>query len=69
MYQHVKYVTNQVLLQIKRKGFTREALEKSGKLLWRLFRVFQAYNKKQEKLTVKKVIDIVKQLEKIIGGG
>ena len=68
MYQHVKYVTNQVLLQIKRHGFEKEAMVKCGKLLWRLFRVFQAYSSKQRDLTLKEVVNIVKQFRKIVAG-
>lgn len=68
MYQHVKYVSNQVLLQVKRHGFEKEAMVKCGKLLWRLFVVFQAYNAKKRDLTLKEVVNIVQQFRKIVTG-
>jgi hypothetical protein len=55
--QHLGYVFNQILQTVARDGATQEALEKSGKLLLRLYSVFQMYKKKKELCTAPEWID------------
>ena len=44
--EHMKFVFNQVLQRLRETGWSAETAEKSGKLLWRLYAVYQAYKEK-----------------------
>lgn len=61
MFNHITYVSNRILLLSKREGISRDTLEEMGKYLWRLFRVFQAYNHKRKNVTLKEIIAIAKE--------
>jgi hypothetical protein len=68
MFNHISYVSNQCLQIMKREGLSSESLVLIGKLLWRLFRVFQAYNEKQREVTLSRIIDIVQEFKNVFGG-
>ena len=69
MFNHVTYVTNRILLMLRDEGVTRDVLERSGKYLWRLFMVFQAYNHKKRDVTFKEIIGIVEEFKTVFAGG
>lgn len=48
---HLKLVFNQALQRLRETGFSAETAEKVGKLLWRLYNVFQAYKAKGREFT------------------
>lgn len=68
MFNHVTYVANRILMLAKKEGTSKESLVIMGKYLWRLFRVFQAYSAKQEKITLEKVINVVIEFKEVFGG-
>ena len=59
MFNHIVYVTNQILLLAKREGIGKNSLTKMGKYIWRLMRVMQAYNAKKRDVTLEEIADIV----------
>lgn len=69
MFNHVTFVTNRILLMLRDEGATGDVLERSGKYLWRLFRVFQAYNHKKRDVTFSEIIDIVTEFKSVFTGG
>ena len=58
MFNHVIYVTNQILLLAKREGIGKESLTEMGKYAWRLIRVIQAYNSKRRDATLEEFVSI-----------
>lgn len=48
MQRHLLFVTNRILVNTKQHGYSRENLEKSGKMLFRLIKIWGAYRKKSE---------------------
>jgi hypothetical protein len=68
MFNHIVYISNQILLAVKKDGVTWETMERAGKLLWRLFNVIQAYNAKQRDVTLQSILDIVWEFKSIFGG-
>ncbi|HUS89617.1 MAG TPA: hypothetical protein VMW91_09670 [Desulfosporosinus sp.] len=69
MFNHVTFVTNRILLMLRDEGATGDVLEKSGKYLWRLFMVFQAYNSKKRDISFSEIIDIVTEFRNVFTGG
>ena len=71
--EHVAFVFNQVLQFIRKEGYTKKALEKIGKLLWRLYLVYMGYKTKSEELSQKqwlaKLAAVAKQLGSALSGG
>lgn len=68
MFNHVSYVANRCLMILKKEGASRDSIEKCGKYLWRLFRVAQAYNHKNRKVTLNEIINIVQEFKVAFGG-
>jgi len=68
MFNHISYVSNQILLMMKREGVTGDVLEKSGKLLWRLFNVMLAYNAKRRDVTLEAIANIVLEFRSVFNG-
>ena len=69
MFNHITYVTNRILLLLKDDGATADTFEQSGKYLWRLFRVFQAYNSKKSDVTLQEIVNIVSEFQSVFTGG
>lgn len=65
---HMKFVFNQALQRLRETGYSKETAEKVGKLIWRLFNVYQAYVEKGKKYTagewVKKILGIAEEMKK-----
>lgn len=68
MFNHVIYVTNQVLLLAKREGVGKESLTRMGKYIWRLIRVIQAYNAKRRDVTLEEIVGIVTDFKAVFVG-
>lgn len=68
LFNHISYVSNQCLQIAKREGIGNDSLVKMGKMLWRLFRVVQAYNEKQREVTLGRLVDIVEEFKGAFGG-
>ena len=68
MFNHVIYVTNQVLLLAKRDGIGEESLTKMGKYIWRLINVIQAYNSKKRDVTLEELANIVLDFKDVFLG-
>jgi hypothetical protein len=68
MFNHILYVTNQSLLILKREGTSKDSLVRIGKMLWRLFRVTQAYNHKRRDVTLKEIVNVVGIFKETFGG-
>ena len=68
MFNHVIYVTNQVLLLAKREGVGSESLTKMGKYVWRLIRVLQAYNAKRRDVTLEELASIALDFKAVFVG-
>ncbi len=47
MKRHIVFVFNHILINTKKLSYSKENLEASGKLLYRLIRVWGAYKKKK----------------------
>jgi hypothetical protein len=67
--KHLVYVFNQVLQNIRREGMTQKALEKVGKLLFRLYWVFQQYKKKKKRYTLPEWVAKVAELVGKVNAG
>jgi hypothetical protein len=50
--EHLTFVFNQALQAVRKQGLSQAALEKIGKLVFRLFLVFEAYKKKKRRYTL-----------------
>lgn len=61
--EHLTFVFNQCIQALRKTGWSQRTLEEIGKLLLRLYRVFQAYKSKKTTYTPKE------WLEKLIGLG
>jgi hypothetical protein len=61
--EHLVFVFNQCIQNLRKTGWTGQTLEKVGKLLFRLWQVFQAYKEKKTRYTMSE------WLEKLIGLG
>jgi phage terminase large subunit-like protein len=48
---HMKFVFNQVLQRLRETGWSAVTAEKAGKLIWRLYAVYQAYREKGKTYT------------------
>jgi hypothetical protein len=68
MFNHVTYVTNRILMMAKKEGVNKDTLTVMGKYLWRLFRVFQAYNTKKREPTLKDIVNIVLEFKSVFTG-
>tara|TARA_Y100000310_G_scaffold234543_1_gene237548 strand:- start:19 stop:297 length:279 start_codon:yes stop_codon:yes gene_type:complete len=70
--EHLVFVFNQVIQNIRKTGWTKETLVKAGKLLFRLYKVFRAYQEKKKKYTLTgwmdKVIAIGTDINKTFSG-
>lgn len=64
---HLGFVLNQCLQAIRKEGLSQVALERIGKLLFRLYSVFKAYKKKKRRYSLKnwleQLIEIGKDLK------
>lgn len=69
MFNHIVYVSNQILLMTKREGISLVTMEKAGKLLFRLFNVVQAYNAKRRDVTLQGILDVVWEFHSTFTGG
>ena len=69
MFNHVTFVANRILIMLRDDGVTKETRETAGKYLWRLFRVFQAYNHKRRDVTFSEIIDTVTEFKSVFTGG
>jgi hypothetical protein len=67
MFNHIVYVSNQVLMLAKKQGITKESLVGMGKYLWRLFNVVQAYNAKRPDVTLSEIVGIVNEFRSVFG--
>lgn len=67
MFNHISYVCNQCLQISKREGLGSDSLVSMGKMLWRLFRVFQAYNEKKCEVTLSRIIGVVEEFKGVFG--
>lgn len=68
LFNHIAYVSNQSLLILKREGLDSESKVKIGKMLWRLYLVVGAYNKKKEDLTLKSILDEIQNFLAVFSG-
>lgn len=68
MFNHVSYVANKCLMELKKEGASRETLVTCGKLLWRLFNVTQAYNAKKRDVTLDEIASIVQDFKAVFAG-
>jgi hypothetical protein len=55
--EHLGFVFNQCLQNLRKTGLSGETLERVGKLLFRLYAVFQAYKAKKTKYTLSEWIE------------
>lgn len=55
--EHLAFVFNQVLQNLRKTGWTKETLENVGRLLFRLYQVFQAYKTKKKAYTPAEWLD------------
>lgn len=68
MFNHIIYVSNRILMITKKEGLSKDSIESMAKYLWRLFRVFQAYNHKNRDATLREILDVVSQFRSVFGG-
>lgn len=68
MFNHIVYVSNQILMLAKKDGITKESLERMGKYLWRLFNVVMAYNSKRRDVTLNEIVSIVTDFKSVFTG-
>lgn len=68
MFNHISYVTNRILMLLKKEGIGKANLVKMGKYLWRLLRVTQAYNHKRRDVTLQEIVNIVLDFKSVFGG-
>jgi hypothetical protein len=68
LFQHITYVSNQILIGFRDNGWNEETRIKAGKMLWRLFNVVQAYNAKRRELTLSSVLEIIDDFHKVFTG-
>ena len=68
MFNHVTYVSNRILMLAKKEGVGSETLTTMGKYLWRLFRVFQAYNSKKREPSLNELANIVLDFRSVFTG-
>lgn len=70
--EHLVFVVNQVLQNLRKGGLSKASLEATGKLLFRLWQVFEAYKAKKKRYTaaewLEKLINLGKDFENGIGG-
>jgi hypothetical protein len=70
--EHLVFVFNQVLQNLRKTGVAAHGLERIGKLLFRLYMVFQAYKKKKKRYSlsewVEQVLTLGKELNDAVGG-
>jgi hypothetical protein len=64
--EHLAFVFNQALQNLRKTGWTKETLENVGRLLFRLYQVFQAYKTKKKAYTPKEWVDKLLTLGKDI---
>jgi hypothetical protein len=55
--EHLTFVLNQCLQQLRKNGWSGKTLEECGKLLFRLYAVFQAYKAKKTKYTLSEWVE------------
>ena len=55
--EHLSFVFNQVLQNLRKTGWSNETLENVGKLLFRLYQVFGAYKAKKRTYTAAEWIE------------
>jgi hypothetical protein len=55
--EHLVFVFNQVLQNLRKGGLSGAALEATGKMLFRLWQVFQAYKAKKKTYTLAEWLD------------
>lgn len=67
MFNHVVYVSNQILMLVKKQGINKESLVDAGKYLWRLFNILQAYNAKRRDITLNEIVGIVSEFRSVFG--
>lgn len=65
MFNHVVYVSNQILMLVKKQGIHKESMEIAGKYLWRLFNVLQAYNVKRRDITLGEIVSLVSEFRSV----
>lgn len=69
--KHLTFVFNQILQIVRKEGISKAALEKAGKMLFRLYLVYKAYRRKKKKLTtgewIKQLDKIARELQDVIG--
>ena len=68
MFNHVSYVANRCLMELKKEGASKETLVICGKYLWRLFNVVQAYNHKKRDVTLNELVSIVQEFKAVFIG-
>jgi len=68
MFNHVSYVANRCLMELKKEGASKETLVECGKHLWRLFNVIQAYNSKKRDVTLNELLSIVTDFKSVFVG-
>ena len=65
---HLKFVFNQAIQRLRETGYSKETAEKVGKLIWRLYNVYQAYVTKGQTYTagewVTKLLGISEEMKK-----
>lgn len=69
LFNHIAYVSNQSLLIMKREGIQKEQRIAIGKMLWRLYLVIGAYNKKKEVATLRSLLNEIQAFIEVFTGG
>ncbi|NIN63169.1 MAG: hypothetical protein GTO63_00315, partial [Anaerolineae bacterium] len=62
--EHLVFVFNQVIQNLRKTGWTKQTLEQVGKLLFRLYAVFKVYKAKKKRYTAQEWLEKVINLGK-----
>ena len=68
MFQHVTYVANRSFAILRDEGISWDTSKEIGKYLFRLFRVVQAYSKKNRDITLDEILSIVTDFKSVFTG-
>lgn len=62
MYDHLSYVTNQILQNVREHGWTNETFVDIGKILFRVFQVYRKYRNSKTDLSVEQWTEEIKTI-------
>lgn len=65
--EHLGFVFNQCAQALRKTGLSQQTLEEIGKLLLRLYKVYQAYKAKKTTYTAKEWLEKILELGKEMG--